>query len=83
MNRKQLAEILKYSSPNEIFVVTWDNQLIKLECPFKVRVIQEIATLKLGQILLIDKVQTTKDLKTVFIINSQAYHYNYFDIIAK
>ncbi len=81
MNKKQLAEILKYSNPKEIYVITWDNQLIKLKCPFKVRVIQPVATLKLGQILQVEKVQTTKDLETIFMIKSQAYHYYYFDIV--
>ena len=81
MNKRQLAQILKYSNPKEIFVVTWDNKLITLKCPFKVKVIKEVAMLKLRQILTVDKVKTTKDLKTVFIIDGKAYYYHYFDII--
>ena len=81
MNRKQLAEILKYSSPKEILVVTWDNRLITLKCPFKVRVIEVVAFLELRQILTVDEVKITKDLKTVFIIHNQAFYYNYFEFL--
>ena len=81
MNRKQLAEILKYSSSKEIFAVTWDNRLLTLKCPFKVKVIKEVATIKLGQILTVDKVKTSFDLKTVFMIEGKAYFYHYFDLI--
>jgi len=81
MNRKQLAEILKYCSPKEILVVTWDNRLITLKCPFKVKVIQKVATLKLRQILTVDKVKTTIDLKTIFMVEGKAYYYHYFDFV--
>ena len=44
MTKKELAELLKYSSPLEIYVITWKNTLIKLFCPFEVQVLQDIVT---------------------------------------
>ena len=81
MTKKELAELLKYSSPREIYVIKWNNTLIKLLCPFEVRVLQDIGTLKKGQIVYVDEIKVTIELKTVFIINTNAYYYYYFEIV--
>jgi hypothetical protein len=81
MTKKELAELLKYSSPKELWVITWNNILKRLFCPFKVKVLQDVGLLKRGQIVLVNEVKVTLELKTVFMINGQAYYYNYFDII--
>lgn len=81
MNKKQLAEILKYSSPRTLYVVTWNNLLKKLFCPFRVKVLYNIGELKKGQIVLVDKIKVTEDVKTVFIIKVKAYYYHHFEIL--
>lgn len=81
MNDKELAELLKYSSSKELFVVTWNNLLILLFCPFKVKVIHNIGMLKKGQKVMVEEVKVTMDLQTVYIIKNVAYYYYHFDII--
>ena len=81
MNEKQLAEILRYSSPNELYIVTWNNLLKQLITPFKVFVIDDVGGLKKGQLVLVSEVKITMDLKTVYIIQGRAYYYFHFDII--
>lgn len=81
MTKKNLAEQLKYSSPNELWVITWNNLLKKMFCPFEVLVLQDIGMLEKGQIVLVEEVKVTLELKTVFIINQSAYYYHYFEII--
>ena len=81
MTKKELAELLKYSSPKELWVITWNNILKRLFCPFRVKVLQDIGALKRGQIVLVNEVKVTLELKTVFMINGQAYYYYHFDII--
>lgn len=81
MTKKELAELLKYSSPNELYVITHYGVLIRLFCPFRVTVLQEIGALKKGQIVLVQEIKVTYELKTVYIINNDAYFYYYFDII--
>ena len=81
MNKNQLAEMLKYSSPNIIYVVTWNNILQKVFCPFKVRVKNDIGELFRNQIALVEAVKVTNELKTVYIINGNAYYYYHFEII--
>ncbi len=81
MTKKELAELLKYSSPREIYVITWNNVLKRVFCPFRVKVLQDIGTLKKGQIVLVQEIKVTLELKTVFIINNEAFYYYHFDIV--
>ncbi len=81
MNKNQLAEMLKYSSPNIIYVITWNNILKQVFCPFKVRVNNDIGELFRNQIAWVEEVKVTPELKTVYIINGSAYYYYHFDII--
>lgn len=81
MTKKELAELLKYSSPREIYVITWSNILKRLFCPFEVQVLQDIGTLKTGQFVYVDEIKVTIELKTVFIIDTRAYYYYHFEIV--
>ncbi|WP_278034975.1 hypothetical protein [Flavobacterium nitratireducens] len=81
MKDHDLAELLKYSSPKEIYVITWNNLLIQLKCPFRVIVLNDIGWLKKGQIVLVSEIRVTNDIKTVFIIEMNAYYYFHFDIL--
>jgi hypothetical protein len=81
MTKKELAELLKYSSPKELWVITWNNILKRIFCPFKVKVLQDVGLLKRGQIVLVSEVRVTLELKTVYIINNEAYYYYHFEIL--
>ena len=81
MKDHDLAELLKYSSPKEIYVITWNNKLIKLKCPFRVIALNDIGWLKKGQIILVSEIKVTNEIKTVFIIEMNAYYYFHFDIL--
>lgn len=81
MSEKELAEMLKYSSSKELYVVTWQNTIMCLYCPFEVRVKRSIEFLRKGQIVKVDELKITLELKMVYIIKSKAYYYFYFDII--
>ncbi len=81
MTRSQLSEILKYSSPNELYVITHYGVLKRLFCPIKVQVLRDIGILKRGQIVFVDEIKVTLELKTVYIIDNEAYHYYHFNIL--
>ncbi|UZH56326.1 hypothetical protein JRG66_05535 [Salinimicrobium tongyeongense] len=81
MNEKQLAEILKYSSPTALYIVTWNNLLKLLFCPFKVLVKQNIGHLKEGEEVVVEAVKVTSNLTTVFIVGGRAYFYYHFEIL--
>ena len=81
MTKRELAELLKYSSPREIYVITHYNVLKRVFCPFPVTVLQEIGVLKRGQIVLVDEIKVTLELKTVYNIDNEAYYYYHFNIL--
>lgn len=83
MDEKQLADLLKYSNSKQLYIVTWNNILKLLFCPFKVKLLLNVGNLKKGQVVWVDEVKITQELKTVYIINEQAYYYHYFDIIVE
>ncbi len=81
MNKNQLAEILKYCSPKVLYVITWNNLFKRLFCPFKVRVLNPVGELRVGEIVFVDEIKVTPELITIYIINGKAYYYYHFDII--
>jgi hypothetical protein len=81
INKNQLAEILKYCSPRVLYVVTYNNLLKKLFCPFKVRVLNPVGQLRRDEILWVEEIKVTQELKTIYVINGQAYYYYHFDIL--
>ena len=81
MTDKELAETLKYSSPKELYIVTWNNLLKRLFCPFEVLVKHDVGKLKEGERVWVEGIKVTVNLITVYIINGQAYYYNHFEIL--
>lgn len=80
MTRKQLCEVLKYSNSREIYVITHYGAVIRLFCPIKVQVLKDIGSLKRGQIVFVEEIKVTIELKTVYIIDNDAYYYYHFNI---
>ena len=81
MQDHELADMLKYSSPKELYVITYYNVLKLLFCPFKVKALSHVGLLHKGQIVFVKEVKVTTKLNTIFIIEGSAYHYYHFDII--
>lgn len=81
MTSMDYAELLRYSSPHSILVVSWDNKLIEIYCPFRVHVICDVGELLKGDNASVSLVKLSTNLKTVFVIDDNAYYYFYFDIL--
>ena len=81
MNKQDLAEQLKYSSSQWLYVVTWNNLLKQLFTPFRVTVLKPIGALSKEQVVLVEQVKVTMELKTVFLIDGRAYYYYHFNIL--
>ncbi len=73
--------LLKYSSPYSILVVTKEDKLIELRCPFEVEVIKNIKNMINGQIKEVSRVKLATNNKLVYIINEEPYFYDYFKIL--
>lgn len=81
MTKKELAETLKYSSPNVLYVITWNNILKKIICPFEVLVVRNIGDLYCGEEVFVEEVKVDMKLTTIYIIRGKAYYYYHFEII--
>ena len=81
MNERELAKILNYSHPKELYVVDWRNKLLLLRCPIKAMVKNDIGHLKGNEVVLIEEIKVTLELITVFVIEGFAYYYYHFEII--
>ena len=81
MDQNELSDLLKYSSPYSILVVTGGNRLIEIYCPFKVLVINEIGEFQRGEITWVSRIKVTFVGTTVYIVKSKPYYYYHFDII--
>jgi len=81
MNANEYGFLLRYSSSHSILVVTFDNRLIELACPFKVEVIKSINTLITSQIKEVTQVKLSTNGKIVYIIEDEAYYYSLFTIL--
>ena len=73
--------LLKYSSPFSILVVTNEDKLIELKCPFKVEVIKSVKNMMSSQVKEVTEVKLSTNNKLVYIIEDKPYYYNYFTIL--
>lgn len=80
LNERQLAFVLKYSSPNAILIVDYHGILRQLKTPFKVIVKRSVGSLCEGQVLSVDGVKVTERLITIYLIKNKQYYYYHFDI---
>jgi hypothetical protein len=81
MSEKELAELLKFSKNDEIYIINKLNQLKRLKCPFIVIAIKDIGTIKKHQKVYVDQVKVNLELITIYIIKSKAYFYFNFTIV--
>ena len=83
MSNEELIELLKYCSPNIIYVVNGKNRIIKLDTPFRLLVLQDIGGLRKGQMVYCTELKITQQGRIVFLIDGKNYHTYYFDIVTK
>ena len=81
MNKQELSEQLRYSSSECLYIITYNNILKQLFTPFKVTVLASIGVLCKGQIVWVEQVKVTMELKTVFVVDGSAYYYYHFNIL--
>ncbi|QNM85984.1 hypothetical protein H9W90_02400 [Polaribacter pectinis] len=81
MTDEEIAELMKYSSPNELYIVNGNGKLECLKCPFRVKLKYNIGELYKDDVVLVNKVKITKDLQSVYVIRNKAYYSQHFIII--
>jgi hypothetical protein len=79
-NEKILDEIRKWCDPYSLLVIA-GKKLYVLSCPFKARVLADVAGLKKGEEGFVEAVKVTPDIKMVYIVRGQAYMFWLFQIL--
>ncbi len=80
MDSSEYAHLLKYSSPDSMLVITYNNELVELICPFQVEVIRGVGDFSKGSIRTVDMVKVSISLITVYVIEDNLYFFYHFDI---
>ena len=81
-NRKYILELFKIVSATSILVVNQYGRIKKINCPFRVIVLEDIPPdIITGDFYRVDFVKMALDLREVFIINGKGYYIRYFAII--
>jgi hypothetical protein len=83
MTNKNLVELLKYCSPDIIYVVSGRNQIVKLKTPIELLVNENIDNFYKGQIVFCTELKITEKANLVFYIQGKHYHTHHFDILIK
>ncbi|MFZ0471638.1 MAG: hypothetical protein WAL94_03400, partial [Bacteroidales bacterium] len=79
-SEKYINEFVRDLDPYCIFVIA-GRRLYKVRTPFKVRVLIDVAGLKVGDEKWVEKVMVTRDLQMVYLIGGSGYHYFLFQIL--
>ena len=80
MKNEEYAELFRYCSKNEIWVLTWYNKLKILHTPFKVKVRKCVGELNISEYQVVEEVKLASNGKTVYLIDEKYYFYYYFEI---
>ena len=81
MGSKLIDDINKFTSSDSLLVHTKSRGLIRLFCPFKVKVIQSVDSYMVGEKLEVVRVKVSPDLKLIYIIGNKGYYHYYFHIL--
>ncbi len=84
MRKDQLIdEINRYCSPDSLLVINRNGELIRIHCPFRVRVIHSVGDFRQEQVVMVSAVKMSPDLKLVYVIDGKAYYHHYFRILGR
>ena len=81
MNKKNMAELLKFASPFSILIVTYQDKIMELKCPFRVKLKNDVGILTKGKVEQVELVKISTNLLTVFIVDENAYFFYHFHIL--
>ena len=80
-SNKFLYEFAKMVDSRSILVIDNRGKLRRIFCPFPVIVLDKVYQFEKGQVLSVDAVKVTTELKDIFIIGSKAYYIEHFGIL--
>jgi len=80
MSGKLIDHINKFTGSDSLLVYTQNRGLVRLYCPFTVKVIQAVDSFVVGEQLEVVNVKVSPDLDLVYIIGNTGYYHYHFSI---
>ena len=80
-SKDDIFQLMRNIDPFSILIIGINGQLRRVYCPFPVEVIIPLEDFNVGDIVSVQAVKVTFQLKNVFIINERAYYMYFFRII--
>jgi hypothetical protein len=81
--KKYIEEIFRYCKIDSILIINRTGSLERLDCPFKVVVIQDVGELRKGLVCLVNAIKLDLTLTDVYIIRNKAYYFFNFRVIQR
>jgi hypothetical protein len=79
-NEGTIDDIRRYCDAYSILAF-YGNKLIRIRCPFRVRLRLDYAGWKGGEVFIVAKIMVTRDLQMIYIIRGNGYHFYLFQIL--
>lgn len=79
-SKDYIGELMKWIDPYSILVIDEYGQLRRIYCPFTVLVTIPVGKFQHGDIVAVEAVKVTMELKDVYIIERKAYYIIHFRI---
>lgn len=76
-----LKELLKWVSSDSLLVIDKSGKLRRIYCPFWVISLVDFPDITRGQVVPVDAIKLTIEIKEVYLIKGTAYYIVYFKII--
>ena len=80
MGSKLIDDIIQFTSSDSLLVHTKKNGLMRLYCPFTVKVVQSVDTFVMGQQVEVVRIKISSSLKLIYVINGKGYYHYQFSI---
>ena len=80
-SKDYIAELMKYCDPFSLLVIGKAGQLIRIYCPFHVLVVYPVGALEKGDVVMVEAVKVTIELKDVYIVQGRAYYIIHFRLL--
>lgn len=81
MKNSELLELLRYSTPWSIWVVSFENKLIEMKCPFVVLAIRNVGKISIGEMCIVTYLKLSTNLQVVYIVEDTPYFFTHFEIL--
>jgi hypothetical protein len=80
-SKDYIRELMKWVDPYSILIINSNCQLVRLYCPFSVVVKIPVGNLQIDDVVTVEAVKITLELKDVYIINGKAFYVIHFRIL--